>query len=322
MFLFNCLAILPHHFHIRNCLTLFFQNAHNNRVRKSDIVTDMAQDALERSSLTSLAKEKELMCGIVRRSVVLRDAALAKKLGRERGTYVTYDCPSSALSSERGIKALERYISETLVELLGVQGRRDGVLVVGLGNDEVTADSLGGKTVKLLDVSPPSEAERERVKTRLFAFATGVESATGMRSADAVAGICSALSPSAVIVVDSLATAVVGRIGASFQLTTAGISPGSGVGGDKPRIDRGVLGVPVVAVGVPTVLSMRTVLADFAGEYTTALGCAKDEFKLRSVMAERKLSSLVVAPKEVGYYVESAAAIVAGAINRAFGEHS
>lgn len=291
-------------------------------MKKSDFVTDMAADALEKHSLNSLATEKELQYGIVRKVVNLRDAELAKKIGRERGVYVTFECPAAALGKERAVKAVRTYIANTLVEMLGVMGRKSKVLVVGLGNDEITSDSLGSATVRLLDVSAVSEAERPREKARLCAVTTGVEGATGIRSADTVEGICSVIKPSGVIVVDSLATASVARLGASFQLTTAGISPGSGVGGDKARIDRSVLGVPVVAVGVPLVLSMRTVLRSFAEEYTAQTGCKGDEFKLREIMVERKLGNLVVAPKDVKYYVESAAAVISGAINTAFGEHN
>lgn len=302
-------------------MTLFFQIAHTKPVKKSDFVTDMAVDALEKHSLASLAAEKELQYGIVRKVVNLREAELARRIGRERGVYVTFDCPPVSMGKDRAVRALKSYIANTLVEMVGVMGRKSKVLVVGLGNDEVTADSLGCRTVRMLDVSAVSEAERPREKARLCAMTTGVEGTTGIRSADTVEGVCAKIKPSCVIAVDSLATASVGRIGASFQLTTAGIAPGSGVGGDKARIDRSVLGVPVVAVGVPLVLSMRTLLRSFTEEYTAAVGCNGDEFRLREIMVEKRLGNLVVAPKEVKYYVERAAALIAGAINAAFGEH-
>lgn len=291
-------------------------------MKKSDFVTDMAADALEKHSLSSLAQEKELQHGILRKTVNLRETELAKKIGRERGVYVTFECPAAALEKDRAVKTLRTYIANTLVEMVGVMGRKSKVLVVGLGNDEITSDSLGCKTVRMLDVSAVSEAERPREKARLCAMTTGVEGATGIRSVDTVEGVCAKIKPSCVIVVDSLATASVQRLGASFQLTTAGISPGSGVGGDKARIDRTVLGVPVVAIGVPLVLSMRTVLRSFAEEYSSRVGCVGDEFKLREIMVERRLGNLVVAPKDIKYYVESAAAVIAGAINVAFGEHN
>lgn len=279
----------------------------------------MAADALEKHSLADLAKEKTLSCGITQKIVNLKDAALARKIGRERGVYVTFDCAASALSSERGIKALQGYIANTVSELFGVQGRKSAVLVVGLGNDEILADSLGCRVVRLLRVSDTAEVSRKNGRPRLCAFAAGVEGVTGIKTAETVEGVCARLKPSAVIVVDSLATASATRLGASFQITSAGIAPASGVGGDKARIDRSTLGVPVVAVGVPLVLSMRTVLKTFSDEYTAAVGCEGNEFKMRELMAEKRLSGLVVAPKEIKFYVESAANIVAGAINKAYG---
>lgn len=279
----------------------------------------MAADALERHSLSDLAKEKALSCGITQKVVNLKDAALARKIGRERGVYVTFDCAASVLSSERGIKALQGYIANTVSELFGILGRRATVLAVGLGNDEILADSLGCRAVRLLKVSDASEASRSGARPRLCAFAAGVEGVTGIKTAETVEGVCARLKPSAVIVIDSLATASAARLGTSFQITSAGIAPASGVGGDKARIDKNTLGVPVVAVGVPLVLSMRTILKTFSDDYTAAVGCEGNEYKMRELMAEKKLSGLVVAPKEIKYYVESAANIVAGAVNRIYG---
>lgn len=302
-------------------MRLFFQIAHNRLMELSDFVTDMAADSLERHALESLADTKELQCGIVRRFVRLADADLARKIGRAQGVYVTYDCPPAALESERGVRSLQNYIANAAMEMAGIMGRKSRVLVVGLGNGEVTADALGGAVADLMDVSPVREAERRGEKSKLCAFKTGVEGRTGIKSADAVEGLCAKLRPSCVIAVDSLATSSVRRLGTSFQITTAGIAPGSGAGGDRARIDRSSLGVPVIAIGVPLVLSMRTVLSDFVHDYEAAAGCGGSEYKLRELMAEKRLGGLVVAPKEIGWYVESAAAVIAGAINTAFGEH-
>lgn len=285
-----------------------------------DFVTDMAIDALEKHSLAQMAEAKELSYGITRRVVNLKNAELAKKIGRERGVYVTFDCPASSLDKERAVRTLQNYIANALVECVGIMGRRSTVLAVGLGNGGISADSLGTKTVDMLRVSPTEDAKRQKTKSRLCALVTGVEGKTGIKTADTVEGICDKLRPSCVIVVDSLATSSPARLGTSFQITTAGIAPGSGVGTDKARIDKNTLGVPVVAVGVPLVLSMRTVLKNFAEDYAEILGCEGNEFKLRELMVDKGLTQLVVAPKEIGYYAECAAAIVAGAINNAFGE--
>lgn len=290
-------------------------------MRKEDFVTDMAADAVERCPQSEFAEVKKLSCGIVKRVVRVSDDAAARKTGRAKGVYLTFDCTPAALSSERGLRTLSGLLAEALVDMAGVQGRRATVLVAGLGNPAVTADSLGGAVTELLDVSPVSDAERERTKTRLCAVNTGVEGRTGIRSADTVEGVCRLLRPACVIAVDSLATSAPGRIGTSFQLTNAGIAPGSGVGRDKARLDRSSLGVPVIAVGVPLVLSLGTVLLDFARDYAAAIGCGGNEFSLRTLMSERRLGGLVVAPKEIGFHVETAACVIAGAINSVYGEH-
>lgn len=285
----------------------------------SDLVTDMALDVLERRGEGDRAQVKELSYGIVRKFLHLRSPEDEKRTGRPKGIYLTYDCSPSVFASERGVRALKHYLSSALVELAGVMGRRSKVLAVGLGNDEVTADSLGSAVTDMLEISPASDGDGGGERGGLCAFETGVEGRTGIRSADAVAGVCAKLRPACVLTVDSLVTSTVSRLGASFQLTTAGIAPGSGVGRDRERIDRETLGVPVVSIGVPTVLSMRTVLSDFISAYSETTGCERDEFRLRSTMSEMRLSSLIVAPKEVKLHVLNAAEIIADAINAAFG---
>lgn len=280
----------------------------------------MAADSLEKNSLGEIADAKELSYGIIRRTANLRSKELADKIGRNTGVYITFDCPTSVFDKEKSVCALTEYIAAALVGMAGVQGRNARVLAVGLGNDEIAADRLGDRTVKMLRVSPVCDADRKRRKVRLSAISVGVEGVTGVRTAEVIEGVCTRIEPSCVIAVDSLATASPERLGTSFQLTTAGITPSGGVGGGKTPVSRDTLGVPVVGIGVPLVLSMRTALSEFAAEYTSAIGCGGNEFVLRRIMEERKLGALVVAPKDVKSRVETAASIIAGAVNLAFGE--
>ena len=189
----------------------------------------MALDVLERASLCGLSDKRELQYGIIRRRVELKNAELAKKIGKERGVYLTYDCPQSVAANTRRARALQSYLADALVELGGVMGRRGRILVVGLGNDEVSADSLGARTVRRLAVSS-AEVREKGSRGELMACAVGVEGMTGIKSAEAVEGLCMKLKPTAVFIVDALATAEPCRLGSSFQLTTAGIAPGSGTG--------------------------------------------------------------------------------------------
>ena len=282
--------------------------------------TDMAADSLEKNSLSEIADVKELSHGIVRRTANLRSKELADKIGRGRGVYVTFDCPLSVFDKEKSVSTLTEYIASSLVGMAGVQGKSARVLAVGLGNDEIAADRLGDRTVKMLRVSPVCEADRKRRKVRLSAVSVGVEGVTGIRTAEVIEGVCSRIEPSCVLAIDSLATASPERLGTSFQLTMAGITPSGGVGVGKTPVNRETLGVPVIGIGVPLVLSLRTALSEFAGEYTAAIGCKGNEYQLRRIMDERKLGCLVVAPKDVKSRVELAASVIAGAVNLAFGE--
>ena len=94
----------------------------------------MALDVLERESLCGLSDKRELQYGIIRRRVELKNAELAKKIGKERGVYLTYDCPQGVAANTRRARALQSYLADALVELGGVMGRRGRILVVGLGN--------------------------------------------------------------------------------------------------------------------------------------------------------------------------------------------
>ena len=148
---------------------------------------------------------------------------------------------------------------------------------------------------------------------------TGVFGTTGIQSADIASAVADRIKPCAVILIDSLATSSVARVGTSFQISTAGISPGGGVGQDKDRIDKSVLGVPTVAIGVPMMLSMRTAIYNFVKEYSEKTGAEVDEYRLRAEMVEKNLSNLVVAPKEIDYFVNTAALVISGALNKCFG---
>ena len=139
------------------------------------LVTDMAADAMERQSLTDIASAKQLSYGIVKRTADLTSPALAKRLGREAGVYVTFDAPPSALFSDRALRSLANHLAGALVGLTGVQGAGSRVLAVGLGNDEIAADRLGDAAVKLLRVTPASAQGGKRRRVRLSAFSAGAE---------------------------------------------------------------------------------------------------------------------------------------------------
>ena len=157
------------------------------------------------------------------------------------------------------------------------------MLVAGLGNRLIVSDSLGTRCVEKLHVTRDLNASSLQ---SVCALSTGVSGMTGMQYAEIISGVVSKIKPCAVILVDSLATSMAKRLGRSFQISSAGIAPGSGVGLDKERIDKSTLGVPAISIGVPMMLALRTAIYSFIKDYASKQDGAIDEFSLRERLKE------------------------------------
>ncbi len=188
----------------------------------------------------------------------------AAALGKRQGTYITL-VPESFLRREEGaFEAAARLLGHKLRELLRLPAEA-AVLVAGLGNEAVTPDSLGPRTLRhvlatrhLVDALPQTFGAFRRVAV----LETGVLGNTGMESAELVKAVTGKLKPDAVIAVDALASRRLGRICRTVQLTDTGIVPGSGVGNRREELSRETLGIPVISLGVPTVVDAGTLAAD------------------------------------------------------------
>lgn len=282
-----------------------------------DFVSDMAVEAAQAANLSDLCKLQKLSYGIEQRFLNIKTLDLAKKVGRERGVYVTYDCPKTIYENERHARALEKYLAQTVNNLVGTQKKSSPILVVGLGNADIVADSLGQRAAENIKVTRKNMDVSNFHTQCVCALQTGVLGTTGMQSNEVTSAIVEKIKPCLVILIDALATSCVSRVGTSFQISTAGITPGSGVGQDKERIDKSTLGVPVLAIGVPLMLSMRTALYNFVKDYTEALGCKINEFTLREELIKKNLSNLVVTPKDIDVLAQGAGLMIANAINSA-----
>ncbi len=278
----------------------------------SDIFfSDMALDNLENSSLLHLATHKKLSYGILQSVVRVKDNIASERIGKPMGTYVTFDV--SGVSSEEYGVYLSKVLSNTIIQLVGNVMDKSLILCAGLGNGQVLADSLGRMVVEKL--RPTRTGYYDQSKYFLCGHSLGVQGASGIKSHEILSALNDKLHPAAILIFDTLATASVRRLGTSFQVSTAGIIPGGGVGADKPRMDKSVYGVPTISIGVPLVLTMQGVLKDFVSAYSEK---AVDEFKIHSLMCDKKLSRLVVAPKEVKIYLENCSEIISSAVNRAY----
>ena len=284
---------------------------------KNDIFySDMAVDNLENRGLKDIAVVKNLNFGIKQIVVNVKDNCLSERVGKPRGLYVTYDC--SGVSDENYALFLSKVMSNTLHQMIGLLQEKSTILAVGLGNGQVLADSLGVKVVEKVKANRTETLKN--FKYKLCTHSLGVEGVTGIKSQEVLTALNDGIKPSAIIVVDSLATTSVNRLGTSFQMSTAGIVPASGVGQAKPPMTKDVFGVPTISIGVPLVLTMQGVMKDFVCSYSASNNDFQvDEFSFHALLNDKKLSRLVVAPKEVKIFLDNTSNIISNAINLAYG---
>ena len=254
--------------------------------------------------------------GITVTEVVVDEEAGVRFTGKPMGRYVTLECGAVKTGSPDVRRAVSSLLAEELMRMLP-EGDAP-VLVVGLGNRQVTPDALGPMTVDRTLVTrhifqelPDSVDDRMRP---VCAIAPGVLGVTGIETLEMVSALADRVRPRAVVAIDSLAAREVGRVGTAIQLTDTGIQPGSGVGNHRRALDQGAVGAPVIAVGVPTVIYAATIVRDALGKLG---GAEEDVERLTDEMLRNATGDMIVTPREVDDLVEDVAGIVALGINQA-----
>lgn len=217
--------------------------------------TDVACELFDRlgGSLPGIEAEREKLHGLaVRRVSVLTEEA-AEKLGRARGSYFVLELPR--LIGKGGALASAAAAVGELITRCCHLSPEGTVLVAALGNPDITPDAVGPLAAQWIPVTRHLKKLPEFSSLRSVCLVrTGVLGTTGIESAAQLCALCRAVSPELVIAVDALAGSDVSSLCRSIQICDTGIAPGSGVGNDRAPLDEAHLGVPVVAVGVPTVV--------------------------------------------------------------------
>ena len=199
----------------------------------------------------------------------------------------------------------------------GKLGEGYGVLVAGLGNAEITADAVGPQTVHRLTVTRHlHEYDREIFRLigrcQLSALAPGVLGQTGMEALDLIRGAVRAVRPNVVLAVDALAARSTARLAATVQLSDTGIAPGSGIGNRRRAINQKSVGVPVISLGIPTVVDSATLVYDALQK----AGIGEVDAPLREVLENQR--HFFVSPKESDLITAQTAALLTEAIEQAF----
>lgn len=274
---------------------------------KMDVRTDLA---LEKREFLGLEEPEGVEC----RSFGEGDAFFteikilnqrgSEALGKPIGTYITAEIPrlmKNPVTDEELIDSIARQLSTLLP-------REGMVLVVGLGNTDITPDAVGPKSISMVlatrHIGAASARELGLGNLRSVAgFVPGVLGRTGLEAAESVKGLVKAISPCAVIAVDALAARKLSRLGTTVQISDIGIIPGSGVGNARMGITKENLGVPVISVGIPTVVDVGTLVRDLTG--------SKQEIR------ESEERDMIITPREIDLVIERAAELIGMSINRA-----
>lgn len=252
----------------------------------------------------------------------------AQNIGKPMGNYVTIDAPRLRERNPDVQEAVGQVLVDQLAQMLNL-GPDSSVLVVGLGNWNATPDALGPRVVEKLMVTrhlkglvPTNVAGGLR---SVAAIAPGVLGITGIETAEVIHGIVERIQPDVVICVDSLAAGSVERLGTTIQLADTGINPGAGIGNQRRALNQESLGVPVVAIGIPTVVHAANIVNDAFERMAATFMGQKPFFQLFNSPQERQqlmgeilsptVGALVVTPKNVDDLITDAAKVVAGSLN-------
>lgn len=281
------------------------------------IRTDLAaegREAIGEGELSGVDFRTEKIKGFNFQFMNIKNKQSAELIGKEPGRYITAEMGRvwymGEKEKENAAHALGKQISSFMPDA-------KSVLTVGLGNREITADALGPQTVdKLLVTRHVKEFKPELFESigqkEMSALCPGVVGQTGIETFELIEGAVERVNPDLVIVVDALAARSVDRLATTVQLSDTGIAPGSGIGNKRRKIDSYTLGVPVIAIGVPTVVDSSTLVYDALEKAGIDDVCSE----LKDVLENSR--SFFVSLKECDIAVTQSAQLLANAINFAF----
>ena len=268
---------------------------------------------------------------------ILNESA-SKKLDKSIGTYTTINIKDMKLISNDDLNKASKMLSNEIIKMVE---NKKSILIIGLGNEDTTADSLGTKVIKdikitrhILKYNPELLPNNSK---EISAFAPGVLGNTGIETQEIVKSIVKKIQPDLVIVIDALMSTNISRLLSTIQISNTGITPGGGLGNKRKEISINTIGVPVISIGVPTLVDASTIVADslnilidrvdefnkkekIIDENTIELiknVDYEDKYRLIKDVLEISKYNLAVMPKEIDSLVDSMNTIISSAINMA-----
>ena len=267
----------------------------------------------------------------------------ARAMGKPVGTYITMEAPNMAVPDEEYHREISEELAKYIKELIKIEKEDYVVLVAGLGNRQVTPDALGPHVVDNLAITRHIVKEYgkyamgEDAVHMTSAIVPGVMAQTGMETLEIIKGIVKETKPDLVIAVDALAARNSKRLNRTIQIADTGINPGSGVGNHRNGITEGTIGVPVIAIGVPTVVDAATIVNDTMENLIAALETsetlkgvgvvlqgynATEKYELIKELISPHLNGMFVTPKDIDETIKRIGYTISEGLNILFSERT
>lgn len=267
---------------------------------RTDLAVEMVDE--DASGLPKGIKRKlrkSSACSVT--EIIVSDDSAGRRIGKPKGRYITVETDRLSASP----RDFDEQVENIAAEISSLKGGGKTALVVGLGNSDITPDALGPLVISQIIATRHLHEELPeghglKQLNAVSAIAPGVLGQTGIEAAEVVKSLCETVAPDCVIVIDALACSDISRLGTTIQLSNAGISPGSGVQNRRKEFSEATLGVPVIAVGVPTVVDMHTIVENITGS-----------------PPDKHLPNMMVTPRDVDKLIERTARLLAYSINKA-----
>ncbi|MDP4119796.1 MAG: GPR endopeptidase [Bacillota bacterium] len=274
--------------------------------------TDLAIEEKESlgDEIQGVDLKSEEVSGMEITRLEIKSDEAARSLHKEKGMYITIDLPPLTDNFKDTDERLLN-IADEIRRLLPKDGL---ILIAGLGNSNITPDALGPKTASGVLATRHITGELARATgldqlRPVAVFSTGVTGQTGIETGELISGIIGKIKPTAIVVIDALASRKLSRLGCTLQISNTGISPGAGVGNHRTKITQETMGVPVISMGVPTVVDAATLAAD--------LLVPDDERASEAIREEVSPDGrmMVVTPREIDLLIERSAKLIGMSVN-------
>ncbi len=290
--------------------------------------------------------------GITVSTLIILTENAAKNMGRPRGHYITIEAPEMVEDDESGHREISLELADILRELIvkkveksetpiqadkkqqkKVSENESGlekmsILIVGLGNREVTPDALGPRVIDNMFITRHIIKEYGKYAfgdekiSKISGIVPGVMAQTGMECLEIVRGVVKETNPDVVITVDALAARNAKRLGRTIQLTDTGITPGSGIGNHRHALNEKSVGVPVISLGVPTVVDAATIVSDAMNSLVEAMSISnleklddKERQELARELLSPQLNGMFVTPKDIDDSIKRLSFLISEGIN-------